>query len=147
VNDPTPADQAGALEVLLCTFSSQYADVSPSEALDLSWGFLSLQALDALGRELTEDEMNVAGACLGLELELRDREWRALERLLPHTSAAGIQWPTDREELGAVAGAILDLGWHRTPTLFGTPARRWHRVLWGRMARPVKALRRWRTTI
>lgn len=70
--------------------------------------------LDALAG-LTDDDMHLANACLAVERELLDRDFRQVERLL----AAGMfgeeevderfEAALERGELGAIAGELIAL--------------------------------------
>jgi hypothetical protein len=71
----------------------------------------------ALRGNPSETELALIGACVEVEEALREREWRALETVLPyldrHDHLDEFRLPLAPGERSRLLGAIRDIGWHR----------------------------------
>jgi hypothetical protein len=62
----------------------------PLAAADASWPFLYVREMEALAAG-GEDDLALLNACLEVEYELRRRQWKALEHLLPFLEGAAAE--------------------------------------------------------
>jgi hypothetical protein len=62
-------------------------------------------------------ELDLIGALCGIEQEMREAQWAALERVLPYCDGLSdaLIFPTEPRAQSAVGAALLTLGWHRVP--------------------------------